>query len=107
MGQVQRSYGKRLASHVGSNAIRQSFSMAYQKLGGLGFEHQQTERLWPRLSDALVQMSLHRRSGKRVISVPIFTGAYVGSIIRRNLVPRYRIKTVFVQAAIRWPLGLG
>ena len=82
--QGAEGYGKRLASNIGSNAIRQTVTYGLSEAMRLdtGFEKSRRKGLWPRLSDALVQNVTSRtRSGKRVISVPIFAGAYAGSII--------------------------
>ena len=47
-----------------------------------GFERSKRKGFWPRLSDALIQNVTSRtRSGKRVLSAPIFIGVYAGSII--------------------------
>jgi len=83
-GQGAEGYGKRLASNIGSNAIRQTVTYGLSEAMRLdtGFEKSKRKGFWPRFSDALVQNVTSRtRSGKRVISVPIFAGAYAGSII--------------------------
>jgi hypothetical protein len=82
--QGAEGYGKRLASNIGSNAIRQTVTYGLSEAMRLdtGFEKSRRKGFWPRLSDALAQNVTSRtRSGKRVISVPIFAGAYAGSII--------------------------
>jgi len=83
-GQGAEGYGKRLASNIGSNAIRQSVTYGLSEALHLdtGFEKSKRKGFWPRLSDALVQnVTSRNRSGKRIISAPIFAGAYAGSII--------------------------
>ena len=84
-GQGAEGYGKRLASSIGSDAIRQSVSYGLSEalhLDATEFEKSKRKGFWPRVSDALVQNVTSRtRSGKRVISAPIFAGAYAGSVI--------------------------
>jgi hypothetical protein len=83
-GQGAEGYGKRFASNFGKNVIRQTVSYALSEALKLdtGFERSTRKGFWPRLSDALVQNVTSRtRSGKRVISAPIFAGAYASAII--------------------------
>jgi hypothetical protein len=83
-GQGSKGYGKRFASNFGKNAIRQTVSYGLSEALRLdtGFERSKRKGFWPRLSDALVQNVTSRtRSGKRVLSAPIFVGAYTGSIV--------------------------
>jgi hypothetical protein len=83
-GQGSKGYGKRFASNFGKNAIRQTVTYGLSEAFRLdtGFEKSKRKGFWPRLSDALVQNVTSRtRSGKRILSVPIFAGAYAGSII--------------------------
>ena len=83
-GQGAEGYGKRFASGVGGNAIRQTVTYGLSEALRLdtGFEKSKRKGFWPRLSDALVQNVTSRtRSGKRVPSAPIFAGAYAGAII--------------------------
>ncbi|HEY6805701.1 MAG TPA: hypothetical protein VI306_19130 [Pyrinomonadaceae bacterium] len=83
-GQGAQGYGKRFASNLGGNAIRQTVTYGLSEALHLdtGFERSKRKGFWPRLSDALVQNVTSRtRSGKRVISAPIFAGAYAGAII--------------------------
>jgi hypothetical protein len=83
-GQGAQGYGKRFASTLGGNAIRQTVTYGLSEALHLdtGFERSKRKGFWPRLSDALVQNVTSRtRSGKRVISAPIFAGAYAGAII--------------------------
>jgi hypothetical protein len=77
-------YGKRFASTVGSNAIRQTVTYGLSEAFKLdtGFEKSKHTKFWPRLKDALVQNVTSRtRSGKRVLSAPILVGTYAGTII--------------------------
>jgi hypothetical protein len=83
-GQGAEGYGKRLASHISGNTIRQTVTYGLSEALHLdtGFERSKRHGFWPRLKDALVQNVTSRtRSGKRIISPPIFAGAYAGSII--------------------------
>jgi len=83
-GQGAKGYGKRFASNIGGNAIRQTVTYGMSEALHLdtGFEKSKRKGFWPRMSDALVQNVTSRtRSGKRVISAPILVGAYAGSII--------------------------
>jgi hypothetical protein len=77
-------YGKRFASNLGRNAIRQTvtYGLSEALRQDTGFERSKRKGFWPRLSDALVQNVTSRtRSGKRVISAPLITGAYASSLI--------------------------
>jgi hypothetical protein len=83
-GQGAEGYGKRFASGLGGNVIRQSVTYGLSEALRLdtGFERSKRKGFWPRLSDALVQNVTSRtRSGKRVLSAPVFAGAYAGAII--------------------------
>jgi hypothetical protein len=83
-GQGMKGYGKRLASNFGGNVIRQTVTYGLSEALHLdtGFERSNRHGFWPRLKDALVQNITSRtRSGKRIISPPIFAGAYAGAII--------------------------
>lgn len=83
-GQGMEGYGKRFASSVGSNAIRQTVTYGLSEAFKLdtSFERSKHTKFWPRVGDALVQNVTSRtRSGKRVISAPILIGAYAGTII--------------------------
>lgn len=83
-GQGMEGYGKRFASSVGSNAIRQTVTYGLSEAFKLdtGFEKSKHTKFWPRLKDALVQNVTSRtRSGKRVLSAPILVGTYAGTII--------------------------
>ena len=83
-GQGAKGYGKRLGSNLGGNTIRQTVTYGLSEAFRLdtGFERSKRKGFWPRLSDALIQNVTSRtRSGKRVISAPIFAGTYVGAII--------------------------
>jgi len=83
-GQGMKGYGKRLASNFGGNVIRQTVTYGLSEALHLdtGFERSNRHGFWPRLKDALAQNVTSRtRSGKRIISPPIFAGAYAGSII--------------------------
>jgi hypothetical protein len=83
-GQGAEGYGKRFASNLGGNVIRQSVTYGLSEAFRLdtGFERSKRKGFWPRLSDALVQSVTSRtKTGKRVISAPIFAGAYAGAII--------------------------
>jgi len=83
-GQGAKGYGKRFASHLGGNAIKQTATYGLSEALRLdtGFEKSKRKGFWPRLSDALVQNVTSRtRNGKRVLSAPIIAGTYVGAII--------------------------
>ena len=83
-GQGAEGYGKRFASRMGQNAIRQTVIYGLDSAMGLdtGFERSKRKGFMPRLKDALVQnVTSRNRSGDRVISIPRFAGVYTGSII--------------------------
>jgi hypothetical protein len=83
-GQGTKGYGKRYASHLGQNAVRQTVTYGLDTALHLdtGFEKSKREGFFPRLKDALLENVTSRtRSGKRVISVPRFAGIYTGAII--------------------------
>lgn len=77
-------YGKRFASRMGQNVIEGTTSYALSEAFRLdtGFERSQRHGFSERLGDALIQNVTSRtRSGKRIISVPRFGGAYVGGLV--------------------------
>ncbi len=77
-------YGKRYASSFGQNAIQQTVTYGLDSALGLdtGFQRSKRKGFFPRLTDALVENLISRtRTGKRVISVPRFAGAYTSGII--------------------------
>lgn len=77
-------YGKRYASSFGQNAIQQTVTYGLDSALGLdtGFQRSKRKGFFPRLTDALVENLVSRtRTGKRVISVPRFAGAYASGII--------------------------
>jgi hypothetical protein len=83
-GQGAKGYGKRFSSNFGKNAIRQTVTYGLSEAFRLdtGFEKSKKKGFWPRLGDALIQNVTSRtRSGKRVLSAPIFVGTYAGAII--------------------------
>lgn len=83
-GQGAEGYGKRFASNFGKNAVRHTVQYGLSEAFRLdtGFQRSKRKGFWPRLSDALVQNVTSRtRSGKRVLSAPIFVGVYSSSII--------------------------
>ena len=83
-GQGAEGYGKRFGSNMGRNAVRQTiqYGLSEALRQDTGFEKSKRKGFWPRLSDALVQNVTSRtKSGKRVISAPIFAGVYASSII--------------------------
>lgn len=83
-GQGAEGYGKRFASNMGKNAIRQTVQYGLSEAFRLdtGFAKSKKKGFWPRLSDALVQNVTSRtKSGKRVLSAPILVGVYSSSII--------------------------
>jgi hypothetical protein len=83
-GQGMKGYGKRYTSSFGQNAIQQTVTYGLDEAFGLdtGFQKSKREGVGGRLKDALIQNVTSRtRSGKRVISVPRFAGAYTGAIV--------------------------
>lgn len=83
-GQGAEGYGKRFASNMGRNAIRQTVTYGLDSALGLdtGFQKSKREGFFPRFKDALIQNVTSRtKSGKRVVSVPRFAGVYTGSIV--------------------------
>ena len=86
-GQGMKGFGRRYASHLGQNAIRQTVTYGLDEAFGLdtGFKKSTSEGVGARMKDALLDNVTSRtRSGKRVISVPRFVGAYSGAIISRE-----------------------
>jgi hypothetical protein len=86
-GQGMKGFGRRYASNLGQNAIQQTVTYGLDEAFGLdtGFRKSTREGFGPRLKDALLQNITSRtKSGKRVISVPRFAGAYSGGIISRE-----------------------
>lgn len=83
-GQGAEGYGKRFASSMGRNAIRQTVQYGLSEALRLdtGFQKSKRRGFWPRLSDALVQNVTSRtKSGRRVLSAPILVGVYSSSVI--------------------------
>jgi hypothetical protein len=83
-GQGAKGYGRRFASSLGQNAIQQTVTYGLDEAMCLdtGFERSKREGFFPRMKDALIQNVTSRtKSGKRVVSVPRFAGAYTGAII--------------------------
>jgi len=77
-------YGKRYASSFGQNAIQQTVTYGLDSAIGwdTGFQKSKRKGFFPRLTDALVENLISRtRTGKRVISVPRFAGAYASGLI--------------------------
>ena len=86
-GQGAKGYGRRYASGLGQNAIQQTVTYGLDSALGLdtGFQRSKRQGFFPRFKDALLQNVTSRtRSGKRVISVPRFAGAYTGAIVARE-----------------------
>lgn len=85
-GQGMKGFGRRYASNLGQNAIQQTVTYGLDEAFGLdtGFKKSTREGFGARLKDALVQNVTSRtKSGKQVVSVPRFAGAYSGGIISR------------------------
>jgi hypothetical protein len=86
-GQGMKGFGRRYASNLGQNAIQQTVTYGLDEAFGLdtGFKKSTRDGFGARLKDALIQNVTSRtKSGKRVISVPRFAGAYSGAIISRE-----------------------
>ena len=86
-GQGAKGYGRRYASSLGQNAINQTVIYGLDSAFGLdtGFQRSKRQGFFPRFKDALIQNVTSRtKSGKRVISVPRFAGAYSSGIIARE-----------------------
>lgn len=86
-GQGMKGFGRRYASNLGQNAIQQTVTYGLDEAFGLdtGFRKSTREGFGNRLKDALLQNVTSRtKSGKRVVSVPRFAGAYSGAIISRE-----------------------
>jgi hypothetical protein len=80
-------YGKRFASSFGRNAVQQTIIYGLDSALGLdtGFRRSGRKGFWPRVTHALAENITSRtKSGKRVISVPRITGAYVSGVISRE-----------------------
>jgi hypothetical protein len=85
-GQGAQGFGKRYTSSLGSNAIQQTVTYGLDTALHLdtGFQKSNRDGFFPRFKDALLQNVTSRTTtGKRVISVPKFAGAYAGGIIPR------------------------
>ena len=85
--QGAKGYGRRFASGMGENAIRQTVIYGLDSAMGLdtGFKRSKREGFFPRLKDALLQNVTSRtRNGNRVISVPRLAGVYTGAIVSRE-----------------------
>ncbi len=88
-GQGMKGYGKRFASGLGQNAIRQTVTYGLDEAMGLdtSFERSKREGFFPRLKDALIQnVTSRKRNGDRIVSVPRFAGVYTGAIVARDLI---------------------
>jgi len=86
-GQGMKGFGRRYASNLGQNAIHQTVTYGLDEAFGLdtGFKKSTREGFGGRLKDALLQNVTSRtKSGRRVVSVPRFAGAYSGAIISRE-----------------------
>ena len=86
-GQGAKGYGRRYASSLGENAIRQTVTYGLDSAMGLdtGFQRSKREGFFPRFKDALLQNVTSRtRKGNRVVSVPRLAGVYTGAIISRE-----------------------
>ena len=86
-GQGAKGYGRRYASSLGQNAIRQTVTYGLDMGMGLdtGFQRSKREGFFPRMKDALIQNVTSRtRSGDRVIGVPRLAGVYTGAIVARE-----------------------
>jgi len=86
-GQGMKGFGRRYASHLGQNAIQQTVTYGLDEAFGFdtGFKKSTRDGFGARLKDALIQNVTSRtKSGKRVVSVPRFAGAYSGAIISRE-----------------------
>lgn len=86
-GQGMKGFGKRYASGLGQNAIRQTVTYGLDEAMGLdtGFERSKREGFFPRLKDALIQnVTSRNRNGDRIVSVPRFAGVYTGAIVARE-----------------------
>ena len=86
-GQGAKGYGRRYASGLGENTIRQTVIYGLDSAMGLdtGFQRSKREGFFPRLKDALLQNVTSRtRNGNRVISVPRLAGVYTGAIVSRE-----------------------
>ena len=86
-GQGMKGFGRRYASNLGQNAIQQTVTYGLDEAFGFdtGFKKSTREGFGNRLKDALIQNVTSRtKSGKRVVSVPRFAGAYSAAIISRE-----------------------
>ena len=86
-GQGMKGFGRRYASNLGQNAIQQTVTYGLDEAFGLdtGFKKSTREGFGARLKDALIQNVTSRtKSGKRVVSVPRFAGAYSAAVISRE-----------------------
>jgi hypothetical protein len=85
--QGAKGYGRRYASSLGQNAINQTVIYGLDSALDLdtGFQRSKRKGFFPRFKDALIQNVTSRtKSGKRVISVPRFAGAYSSAVIARE-----------------------
>jgi hypothetical protein len=83
-GQGAQGYGKRFASGMGRNAIQQTVTYGLDEALQLdtGFERSKRKGFFPRMADALLENVTSRtNSGRRVISIPRFAGAYTAGVV--------------------------
>ena len=86
-GQGMKGYGKRYASSLGQNAIRQTVTYGLDEALDLdtGFQKSKREGFGARFKDALIQnVTSRNRDGKRIVSIPRIAGVYTGSIVARE-----------------------
>ena len=86
-GQGMKGFGRRYASNLGQNAIQQTVIYGLDEGFGLdtGFRKSTREGFGARLKDALLQnVTARTKSGKRVVGVPRFVGAYSAAVIARE-----------------------
>ena len=111
-GQGMEGYGKRFASGLGRNAIRQTVTYGLDSAFHLdtGFRRSKREGFFPRLKDALLENVTSRtRSGKRVFSAPRLAGIYTGSIVATETwyPDRYSYKDGLRQGTTTFLTGFG
>ena len=111
-GQGMKGYGKRYASGLGQNAIRQTVTYGLDAALHLdtGFQKSKREGFGARFKDALIQnVTSRNRDGKRVVSVPRLAGVYTGSIVARETwyPDRYSYKDGFRNGTTTLLTGFG
>ena len=107
VGQGAKGYGRRFASGMGRNAIRQTVTYGLDSALGqdTGFKRSKREGFFPRLKDALAENVTSRtKSGNRGDLCTALVGIYTGSIVASETwyPERYSYKDGLRREPPRW-----